>query len=134
MIDISIEAWIKRCEDLKLETYIDTTGHLTIGWGHNLANGITKEMAEFIFQCDLKQTVFDLQKCAWYIIQPENIKNALINMNFNLGITKLLQFKKMIQALYDKNYTVASMEALDSIWAKQVGQRAKDIALMIKQG
>lgn len=133
MTDLDNQNWIKKCEDLKLEPYVDTTGHLTIGWGHNLANGITTEMAEFIFQCDYKQAVNELQQCAWYVIQPINVKYALINMNFNLGIEKLSQFKKMIAALYNKDYTTAASEALNSLWAQQVGDRAKDIAVMIRE-
>ena len=37
-------------------------------------------------------------------------------------------------ALTAKDYTKASIEALDSKWATQVGQRAKDVALMMRQG
>jgi len=134
MIDKFTQLWIKQCEGLKLETYIDTTGHLTVGWGRNLQNGIRLDEAELMFQNDLKQTIEELEGCAWYLIQPINVKNALINMNFNLGITRLNGFKKMIAALEKKDYTIASIEALDSLWAKQVGQRAKDVALMIRQG
>ena len=129
-----LQQWIKACEDLKLETYVDTTGHLTIGWGHNLVDGITQEMAEFIFQCDFKQAVDELEKCDWYTIQPQGVKNALINMNFNLGITKMEGFKKMIAALLAKDYTTAALEALDSRWANQVHKRANDIAVMIRAG
>lgn len=57
-----------------------------------------------------------------------------MNMCFNLGISRLKGFKRMIVALEKKNYTVAAMEALDSKWSTQVGQRAKDIALMIREG
>jgi len=62
------------------------------------------------------------------------VKNALLNMCFNLGINRLLGFKKMVAALQEKNFTLAAKEALNSKWAEQVGERAKDIALMIRQG
>jgi lysozyme len=55
-------------------------------------------------------------------------------MNFNLGITKLLEFKDMITALEKKDYTSAAKAVLDSVWAKQVHQRATDVALMISEG
>jgi lysozyme len=134
MTDAQTQAWIKTCEGLKLHTYIDTNGHCTVGWGRNLENGIRLDEAELMFQNDLKQTVEELEGCDWYNEQPDHVKNALINMNFNLGITKLLEFHGMIDALKTKNYTLAAQEALNSLWAKQVGQRAKDIALMIRQG
>lgn len=129
-----IKKWIKCYEGLKLDTYIDTTGHLTVGWGRNLVNGINLDEAELMFENDFKRSVDELETQSWYINQSQNVKNALINMNFNLGIHKLLEFKKMILALEDKDYTKAAQEALDSLWAKQVGQRAKDVALMIRQG
>ena len=134
MVDYTTQRWIKLCEGLKLTVYVDTMGHESIGWGRNLDNGIRIDEAELMFQNDLKQTVSELEQCDWYVMQPEHVKNALINMNFNLGIHKLLQFKNMIAALKDKDYTNAAIHALDSLWSKQVGQRAKDIALMIRQG
>lgn len=134
MTDEQLEAWIKKCEGLKLETYVDTTGHLTVGWGRNLDNGIRLDEAELMFQNDLKQATQELKECPWFLDLPDGVQKALINMNFNLGIHKLSTFKKMIAALVDKNYTLAAIEALDSLWAKQVGERAKDIALMIRQG
>ncbi len=129
-----IQLWIKKCEDLKLHPYLDTTGHVTIGYGRNLDNGISSDEAELMFQNDLKRTLSELDLCDWYVNQPEHVKNALINMNFNLGLPKLLEFTGMINALKDKNYTLAAQEALNSLWAKQVGQRAKDVALMMRQG
>lgn len=129
-----VQAWIKKCEALRIKPYVDTMGNLTIGWGRNLEKGISLDEAEFMFQNDLKQAISELASCDWYIWQPQGIKNALINMNFNLGIEKLLQFKRMIAALIDKNYTVAAQEALDSKWATQVGDRAKDVALMLREG
>jgi lysozyme len=129
-----LELWIKNCEGLDLHTYIDTNGHVTVGWGRNLENGIRLDEAELMFQNDLKQTFDELEQCDWYLMQPQGVKNALINMNFNLGITKMNGFKKMIAALKTMDYTVAASEALNSSWAKQVHERATDIAVMIRAG
>jgi len=129
-----LQQWIKNCEGLNLHTYIDTNGHVTVGWGRNLENGIRLDEAELMFQNDLKQTIHELEQCSWYINQPQGVKNALINMNFNLGITKMLEFKEMITALENKNYSAAAHAALNSLWAKQVHQRAKDIAVAISAG
>jgi len=130
-VDPSVQAWIKQDEGLKLQTYIDTTGHCTVGWGRNLENGIRLDEAELMFQNDLTQTVNELLQQPWYGSLPHNVQNALINMNFNLGITKLLDFKDMIKALENKNYAAAAKAALNSLWAKQVPNRAKEIAVMI---
>jgi|SRR5579863_505715 len=129
-----LAAWIKGYEKLELHTYIDTNGHCTVGWGRNLEDGIHADEAELMFQNDLKQAIAELREFAFYNMQPESVKNALINMNFNLGITKLLEFKDMIRCLQNCDYNGAARAALNSEWAKQVGQRAKDIAVMISEG
>ena len=130
-----IKKWIKNNEELVLHLYKDTVNKTTIGWGRNIEdNGISKEEAEFMFQNDFDRCIRDLSKYSWYLIQPKNIQYALLNMCFNLGIARLLGFKKMISALIDKDYTKAAIEALDSKWAKQVGDRSKQVALMIREG
>jgi lysozyme len=130
-----LQQWIKNYEKIQLEPYIDTAGKLTIGIGRNLSDcGIRLDEAELMFQNDLKQTIGELEPLSWFSSQPQGVQNALINMNFNLGITKLLEFKEMITALENKNYSAAAQAVLNSIWAKQVHQRAKDIAVAISAG
>jgi lysozyme len=129
-----LKDWIKNCEGLDLHTYVDTNGHITVGWGRNLENGIRLDEAELMFKNDLAQTVSELHQHTWFFYLPPGVRNALINMNFNLGITKLLEFKDMITALEKKDYTSAAKAVLDSVWAKQVHQRATDVALMISEG
>lgn len=126
--------WTKKHEGLRLNPYLDTTGHVTVGWGRNLDNGIRVDEAELMFKNDYEQAARELERFDWYQMQPTNVKFALIDMNFNLGITKLLQFKSTIRYLKEKNYTAAARQILNSLYAKQVGQRAKDIAVMIREG
>jgi lysozyme len=133
----NLKNWVKTCEGLKLKPYKDTADSpkITIGYGRNLTdNGISLEEAEFLFENDFARVQKELSNYNWYKIQPTEVQYALINMCFNLGITKLLGFTRMISALIMKDYTKAAAEALNSKWATQVGQRAKDIAVMIREG
>jgi lysozyme len=131
---LDVEKQIKHDEALRLKPYKDTMNKTTIGWGRNLQdNGISVEEAQFLFDNDMKRCRKDLAQYAWYQIQPQPVKDALLNMCFNLGINKLTGFRKMITALINRDYTTAAIEALDSKWATQVGKRAKAIALMIRQ-
>lgn len=50
-------------------------------------------------------------------------KQAILNMLFNLGLTRFSKFKKMI-ACIEASDAVAAREMLDSKWAKQVKGRA----------
>ena len=53
-------------------------------------------------------------------------------MCFNLGAPRLSKFKKFIAAIDQEQWMEASLEMMDSQWAKQVGPRAtrlKEIVL-----
>ena len=126
--------WLKTCEGYNSHPYLDTVGKVTIGWGRCLDTvGISQDEAQLMLENDLRQAEKDLSGLFWFHYQPQHVKDALTNMVFNLGLTHFLTFKKMIHALIAKDYTTAAVEALDSKWAKQVGKRARDIALMIRQ-
>jgi lysozyme len=113
---------------------MDSVGKMTIGYGRNIEdNGISIDEANLMFENDLARCQKELAPYPWFQNQPENVQAALINMNFNLGISRLVEFRQMIFALTAKDYTKAAMEALNSKWALQVGNRAKEIALMIRQ-
>lgn len=63
---------------------------------------------------------------------PLPIKLSFYNMAYNLGITRLSKFKKMIAALEATDYLTASEEAKDSQWYSQVGERAERIVNIFK--
>ena len=48
----------------------------------------------------------------------------MANMCFNLGVTRLLKFKKFLTAIESKDWDNAAAEMMDSRWAVQVGPRA----------
>lgn len=58
----------------------------------------------------------------------------MINLCFNLGLTKLRKFVKALDAMKNKKYKEAAKEFLDSKWANQVGERAKEVTEMIRTG
>jgi len=127
--------WIKHHEGYRQFVYDDTVGVKTVAYGRNLETvGISREEAEYLLNNDVKRCVEQLSRYEWYIKQPIGVKDALVNMCFNLGINRLLGFKRMIAALNNMDYAKAAVEALDSRWATQVPNRAKDIALQIRHG
>jgi len=133
--DPELRQWIKTDEGYKDSLYKDSVGKWTIGYGRNIEdNGILPDEGELMFTNDLKRAIKDVEGFTWYLNSPDGVKKALINMSFNMGLPRLLGFRKMIAALIVKDYTKASIEALDSVWSKQVGSRAKEIAVMIREG
>lgn len=130
-----LKDWIKKCEKCVLHPYTDSVGKLTIGYGRNLDDvGISQAEADYLFTNDFYSCQRALSECSWYSHQPEGVQAALMNMCFNLGLPRLKLFTRMIAALEAKNYTLAAQEALDSKWATQVGDRAKDVAVMLREG
>lgn len=134
---MEIESLIKRLieeEDLKLHTYTDSVGKLSIGIGRNLTdNGITREEAIYLCQNDINNTIADLQRNLDYFDSlPENVQIVLADMCFNLGIHNLLTFHNTLRLIKEGKYSEAAGEMLLSKWAKQVGKRAIDLSNLLK--
>ena len=55
-------------------------------------------------------------------------------MCFNMGIKRLLGFKRMLGAMFIGDYRGAAKECLNSKYAKDVGKRAERIAQLIETG
>jgi len=124
-----------RDEGLKLEIYKCTAGKLTIGVGRNIEDrGITTSEARLLLANDVDIISDELTtKFAWWVSMPEPAQRALANMAFNLGVPRLSQFKNMLAALEKGDYNLAAKEALNSNWAKQVGDRANRIAKVFRE-
>ena len=125
---------IKKHEGLRLSPYKCTSGKLTIGYGRNIEdNGISKQEAEIMLCNDISscQNELDLNIPAWRDLS-EPRRAVLINMVFNLGYPRFSKFKKMLQAIKEKDFNRAAAEMLDSRWARQVGNRAIELAEIMK--
>lgn len=125
---------IQSAEGLSLKPYLDTTGNLTIGFGRNLTGrGITQKEASYLFENDLQEAILATLRIFPQLQSfSESRQCALIEMCFNLGEAGLARFVNMKAAIQRGDWNVAAKEALDSRWAKQVGQRAERIARMIR--
>ena len=130
----TITSDLKRDEGLRLELYRCSAGKLTVGWGRNLSdNGITLREAEILLENDIARAIADLNRALpWWHDLPAPRQRGLVNQCFNLGLTRLLGFKKMLAALQIGDGGRAAEEALDSVWAGQVGERAQRIAVLYR--
>lgn len=61
-------------------------------------------------------------------------EEALVNMLFNLGRTKVLKFRKMLSAIRRNDWMEAAYQAQQSLWYAQVGNRAKRIVRELATG
>lgn len=113
--------------------YVDTVGKITIGIGHNLTdNGIPDFLINLLFNYDVSSVWNELlDKLPWVEDCPENVKVVLLNMTFNMGVPKLLQFKKTLEFLKKRNWGEASREMLDSNWARELPNRASRLSNLV---
>lgn len=127
---------LMRDEGTRLKLYKDSVGKLTIGTGRNLDDvGITADEAAYLLNNDIANVTQTLNKAfPWWAALSESRQRALANMTFNMGFSKLLGFRQMLAALQSGDYMEASKQALDSEWARQVGDRAHRIALQFVNG
>ena len=126
---------IKRHEGLSLKLYKCTSDKWSIGYGLNLDAGITEELAELILEYQVKCTVSELRKLEWFFnIDSVARHDVIVNMAFNLGVAGVCKFHKMINAISLHDYHQAAIEMLDSKWAKQVGNRAIELAEQMRSG
>ncbi|MEK9669529.1 MAG: glycoside hydrolase family protein [Gammaproteobacteria bacterium] len=115
-------------------------GHLTIGYGRLIdpevaGSGITEEEAEALLMSDIErfeeaaERVVGSEVWSWL---SQRRRDVLTEMCFNMGPSNLAKFQNMIAALEVQDYDLAAAEALDSRWAKQVGQRAERLARRLR--
>lgn len=131
--NINIDALKKQLvlhEGMKLTPYHCTADKLTIGVGRNLDDmGITEKEAEFMLDTDILRCCDDLDRSiSWWRDLSETRQRVLIDMVFNLGVSRFMKFQNMIDALANGNHAGAAAEMLDSRWADQVGQRAQRLS------
>lgn len=132
----TLRAELTRDEGLRLKPYRDTTGNTTIGIGRNLSGvGISLAEANALLDSDISRAVADLDRnLPWWKSLDGVRQRVLVNMAFNLGINGLLGFRHTLDAIRAGNFEAAANGMLASLWAKQVGQRATRLAVMMRTG
>ncbi|MBF0453638.1 MAG: lysozyme [Magnetococcales bacterium] len=97
--------------------------------------GLSRAGAMYLLASDVNRVIVELrEKVPGFDQLIEARKQALVDMCFNLGLSRFLRFKKLLAALANQDYDRAAEEMLDSRWAKQVGRRATALATMMQNG
>ena len=125
---------IKESEGFVEHVYNDSLGIPTIGYGFAIKDLILDEdIAEEILLRKVKALALRVQnKFDWFNTAPDIIKEVVIDMCYQLGLGGFSKFKKTISYLEKENYQAASVEMLDSKWAKQTPNRAIKLSNIVK--
>ena len=126
---MSLIADIKKHEGYSKKVYKDTLGYDTIGIGFLVSSlELDEDVCDIILERRLRSNEQVLErKLTYYHGLPQNVKNILQNMYYQLG-NRLFNFVKTLHYIETGNYKAASLEMLDSLWHKQTPNRSKELS------
>ena len=132
-----LRAQLKLHEGVRRFPYKDSVGKLTVGVGRNLDDvGLSRNEIDTMLDNDIAQAAGDCRKTFfpdWHSFD-EIRQRVLIDMMFNLGLTRFRGFKKMIVAVKAQDWDRAADEMVDSKWYRQVGTRGERLVKMMRTG
>lgn len=129
---------LKIDEGVKYEIYLDHLGLATFGVGHlviasdpefnqPVGTPISEQRVWDAFEADLAtcisecKVLYGAQFDAW----PSEVQEILANMMFNMGRPRLSKFANFKAALEAQDWKKAAVEGRDSVWYRQVTNRAE---------
>ncbi len=134
----TLEDRLKRHEGFRAEPYLDTTGHWTIGYGHQCPRNhisVTEPQALVILRADilLAQTGL-IHALPWMAgIDPAR-RDVFVELAFEMGLDGLLGFHRTLTDAQDGLWVRCSVDVLLSEWAVQVKGRALELAQILRTG
>lgn len=130
---------IKMEEGDKARMYKCPAGYWTIGAGINLE---VQEMPQDIRDRWLKIILNDVESDVAgkiyieygvnFYSWKEDVQLVLVDMAYQMGVSGLFQFKKMLSAILAKDYPLAADELLNSNYARQTPNRANRNAQLLR--
>ena len=137
----AVKKRIQKHEGFRDTVYMDHLMNATIGYGHLITPNdkfvkgkrySTEELNkvfEYDFNIAKKDMELVLADCG---DQPNVVKEIIIEMCFQMGRPRVMKFRKMLKAIKNKTYKIASTEMLDSVWARQTSNRASSLAELMR--
>lgn len=136
---------LKIDEGVVYEIYNDHLGYATFGIGHlvletdpehgqTVGTPVSEERVNECFEKDVQTVIEDCKKLhdGWDGY-PQEVKQVIANMMFNMGLTRLSKFKNHNAALQSGNWKEAAKEGRDSRWYKQVTNRAERLMKRLEE-
>ena len=135
---------LKLREGVKYVSYKDSLGKLTGGVGHLLSPNeallypegthISSPIVESWLRADVGVAKKAAQNQSESLSEPsEDLINALISVNFQLGTSWHKIHKKTWKLMTQGRYEEAAVEAANSVWYKQTPVRVKDFQKALRK-
>ena len=130
---------LRRHEGVEPYAYKDHLGYITVGVGRCLEKdvgmGLSDDEIDYLLKNDIVRVQEELsEEYDWFADLDQVRQEAMINLSFNLGATRLRGFRNALAAMAEEDYETAANEFMDSKWSSQVGRRAYEVTQMIRTG
>ena len=131
-------------EGVRYEIYLDPLGYPTFGIGHlikpadpefkkPIGTPVHPDRVNQVFEEDIMRTVMYAESLVPNFYQlPEDAQHIIVNMIFNLGPSRFSRFTKFRAAIENYDFDTAAKEMKDSLWYRQVTNRAKRLITRMK--
>ena len=125
---------IKEQEGFKSRVYKCTEGYDTIGYGFAVKDlELDEDIAEEILLRKLEKLIQRVRaKFKWLDTVPHEVQGVLVNMSYQMGVNGVSKFKKALHAMQMFQWKIAADELMDSRWARQTPNRAKELSNIIR--
>lgn len=129
---------LRRHEGVRTHAYLCSENKITVGVGRNLDEngglGLSDDEIDYLLENDIKRCKAELLAFSWFTDLDSVRQDAMVNLLFNLGMTRLMGFRNALAAMEKSDFQKAADEFMDSRWATQVGNRADEVCEMIRTG
>jgi GH24 family phage-related lysozyme (muramidase) len=130
-------------EGENLTCYYDSLNNPTVGKGHlvtpkdviEIGDSISLAHSERLFQQDIEQAISDCRKLySSFDTFAVSAKEALINMMYNIGYTKMRSFNQFNNTVMREDWGITAQFLRENFkkWYAQVKGRATDIEKMFR--
>jgi len=127
---------IEADEGCKYEIYLDHLGLPTFGIGHlvldidpeygeEVGTPVSEDRVSTCFNRDVHTVLSECERLYEdFADLPEDVQRIIANMMFNMGYPRLSKFKGMKAGVDARDWNQAADEMVDSVWYRQVTNRA----------
>jgi len=132
-----LQAQLREAEGFRRFVYRCPAGYLTVGYGRNLEqNGVSPEEADYLLKNDIISAVGELSLRVPGLLETlcDVRLRVLLDMAVNMGVPRLMRFRKMFAALKVADFDQAAAEILDSDAARQLPTRYARLSEMMRTG
>lgn len=137
---------LKIDEGVVYELYEDHLGYPTFGvghlvvendpeWGRSVGTPVSEDRVRECFEKDLDTAISECHALYGEGVFgdfPDEVQQILVNMMFNMGRTRLSKFKNFTAALEEGDWKRAAVEGRDSLWYRQVTNRAERLMVRME--